>query len=94
LANFFEDFFTRFAYVFRPLGVRINGDAVPRGQEQASANNLIGALLVAVFNGTWTWATNNGSRMWGQTTPIYRKWGGSERGHGEPSGRVAPPNTQ
>ncbi len=31
-------------------------------------------------NGTWTWSTNNGSRMWGQTTPIYHAWGGSNRG--------------
>jgi YD repeat-containing protein len=31
-------------------------------------------------NGTWTWSTNNGGRLWGQTTPIYTRWGGSERG--------------
>jgi YD repeat-containing protein len=31
-------------------------------------------------NGTWTWTTNNGGRLWGQTTPIYTAWGGSNRG--------------
>jgi YD repeat-containing protein len=39
-----------------------------------------GHNLSALSPGIWNWNTNNGSRMWGQTTPIYHNWGGSERG--------------